>query len=207
MVDPLDIRQIPENRCFVPSRQDGLCVSMCVCMCVCCSIVDQGNNPIHDHPSSLHDSTIPRFYSRIAVDISVRGGGRMFPSSRSSRIHDGRGTTYEGVLKRARTRLELAAPRGWFSSSAGYRLPCTQCHIVGTRGADTTPASTETLHGVAKPACQRRTPLPGRMPSFDSIMVERYWHWPRNSIGIYGGGDLTDLSNLCVRCIVLLGDR
>lgn len=204
MVDPLDIGQIPENRCFVPSRQD-VCVCLCVCVCVCV-VRSSIRATIRSTITRVH-FTIPRFYSRIAVDISVRGGGRMFPSSRTSRIHDGRGTTYEGVLKRARTRLELAALRGWFSSSAGYRLPCTQCHIVGTRGADTTPASTETLHGVAKPACQRRTPLPGRMPSFDSIMVERYWHWPRNSIGICGGGDLTDLSNLCVRCIVLLGDR
>lgn len=189
LVDPLDIRQISENRC---PRQDGEYV--CMCMCVCAIVRSSIRATIGSTITRVH-FTIPRFHdsSRIAVDISVWGGERIFSSSRC-RGYDGRATMYEGVLKRARTRSELAAHRGWFSSSAGYRLPCTQCHIVGTRGADTTPAFTETLHGVAKPAGHGERRCQGACHR--SIRLwSRDIHWPRNSIGICGGGGLIDLSN------------
>lgn len=140
--------------------------------------------------SRFHDSTI--LVALLLIFLFEEEGG--YSRRLAPRGYDGRATMYEGVLKRARTRLELAALRGWFSSSAGYRLPCTQCHIVGTRGADTTPASTETLHGVAKPACHAERRCQGACHR--SIRLwSRDIHWPRNSIGICGGGDLTDLSN------------
>lgn len=167
---------------------------VCMCMCVCAIVRSSIRATIGSTITRVH-FTIPRFHdsSRIAVDISVWGGGRIFSSSRC-RGYDGRATMYEGVLKRARTRSELAAHRGWFSSSAGYRLPCTQCHIVGTRGADTTPAFTETLHGVAKPAGHGERRCQGACHR--SIRLwSRDIHWPRNSIGICGGGGLIDLSN------------
>lgn len=70
LVDPLDIGQIPENRCFVPSRQDDMCVYVYVC--VCAVVRSSIRATIRSTITRVH-FTIPRFHdsSRIAVDISV----------------------------------------------------------------------------------------------------------------------------------------
>lgn len=106
--------------------------------------------------------------------------------------------TYEGLLKRARTLLELAA---FFEAGFPLRLAidchAPKCHIAGTRGADTTPASTETLHGVATPAGHGERRCQGACHR--SIRLwSRGIRWPRNSIGICGGRGFSRSFEPCV---------
>lgn len=110
-----------ENRCFVPSRQDDMCVYVYVC--VCAVVRSSIRATIRSTITRVH-FTIPRFHdsSRIAVDISVWGGGRIFSSSRSSRIRWTCNDVRRGFEKSTHTFRVSSSSRlvflfGWLSTA------------------------------------------------------------------------------------------